>query len=237
MMWDLKSIWNPIEKWGRSNPVRLAIAAFLVGLVPPGTVAFVGGYNLGVYAGAHTSDRIWGSQFDEKLKQRVNAQLAAKCGQAVSEVEITCNRDTASLKKTVAEKNAQIHDQNSEIESLQRKSDILDMYSRMVDNAVDILKSLQAASARHDVARANAQKGRFFSLLLDIRRLNHLYQNWGELFDGQAADLANKYNDAQSVPTDAAIGYLEYFTADIDRKRKVVESEVNEANKIMGRKY
>lgn len=39
------------------------------------------------------------------------------------------------------------------------------------------------------------------------------------------------------IPTEEIIDYLDSFSADADRKRKTIQSEVNEANKIKSKKY
>ena len=230
-------MFGAVEKWGRENPVALAIFSLFVGFVPLGGLASVGAYNVGFYAGTTTSESYWRSTFDQKLNEGINSQLAAKCGQAVSEVNATCQQDAKRFERSIKDREKTIAELNAQIESFRRRSDIVDLYDRLVDSAQSILKSLLAARERRDFVEERNLKSRFYSLLLDIRRLNQLYVEWGALFNGRATELTQRYSDSQSIPTEQIIRYLEAFAADIDLRKKVIQREVDEANRIKSKKY
>lgn len=230
-------VWKTIEAWGRNNPVSSAVLGFLMGVIPAGGIAGVGAYNLGFYAGTTTTEETWRGAFSRKVNEQVSSEIASKCGQAVSEVNTACQRQIRSLEKTIDSKDLELKAQSARIDYLNQQSEIVDIHERLIQNAESMLKSLLAAREKRDLESEKAIKSRFFSLLLDIRRMNQLFVGWGALFNGRATELTERYKAGESIPTDEIISYLDSFSADADRKRKIIQSEVNEANKIRSKKY
>lgn len=208
-----------------------------MGVISAGGIAGVSGYNLGFYAGTTTTEETWRASFTQRVSEQVNSEVASKCGEAVSEVNAACQRQIRSFEKTVNSKDLELKAQSARIDYLNQQSEILDIHERLIQNAELMLKSLLAAREKRDLESERAIKSRFFSLLLDIRRMNQLFVGWGALFNGRATELTERYNAGESIPTDEIINYLNSFSADADRKRKIIQSEVNEANKIKSKKY
>ena len=227
------SKWKEIEKWGKSHPVILVVVALLIGMSPGG----IGGYNLGVSVGTSKTDERWRAIFATDLKTAVNEQLATKCGEAVGKVTNSCQRAFKRYDATIAEKDKEIAQWHANYNSIQNRLEILDLHVALTRSARGILQLLRAAHEKGDT-RAEAEiRVRLFSFLLDVHRLNEIYTAWAGLFDDKATELVQRYEKKEIIPTEELIAYLNEFTADADRKRKVMQNEANEANKIRNKKY
>jgi hypothetical protein len=234
--WELK-MWKKIEEWGVSHPVMLTVFGgffgFVIGFVPAGW----GGYNLGFYAGVTTTERQWRDSFNNKVDMTVNEQIASKCGEVTAEINNSCNRQIRRLESTIKEKDDRIEALQYSISRLQQKSDVLELHERLTDNANNILSALLAARERRDTSAELTARSRVLSLLNDIHRTNSLFNEWASLFNGVATELFNRLQSGESIPSEQLVAFLRSFIADNDRKRKVIQTGVDAANKIKTNKY
>lgn len=226
-----------IEKWGAAHPVLLAVIIVLFSLAIGGIPASFWAYNVGFYEGGLTSDAHWRSSFDVKVKDVVEQKLSIRCGEVVGEASATCQRAAKSLERTISEKDGQIKDLQDRVDFLKRRSDIVDTHSMLTENARSILVQLSSAQEKRDVESERFARARFFSLLLGIQKTREIYADWSALFNSRATDLARQYNEKGNISTTEIATYLYGFTSDIETKRKIIDDEVSELNKIRNSKY
>jgi len=226
-------MWRAVESWGAAHPIALAVVALLVGSVPTGFY----GYNAGFYEGTSTSDSNWRKTFDNKLKAAVDEQISTKCGEITQQLNMSCQRTTKGLETTISERSQEIADLHVAIERLTKRSDIMDTHNVLAESGNSILEGILAARDKRDRNGEATGRARFFSLLSAIRRTNEIYADWSALFDNRATELFRRYNNKENISTDDIVEYLQEFTSNLDAKRKVIQDQVNEANKIKSNKY
>jgi hypothetical protein len=226
-------MWKAAESWGAAHPIALSVGAFLLGSLPTGVLT----YNAGFYEGSSTSDSNWRKTFDNKLKASVDEQIQTKCGEITQQLNMSCQRTIKGLESTISEKSQGIAELQVAIERLTKRSDIMDTHNVLAESGSSILEGILAARSKRDRDSEAAGRARFFSLLSAIRRTNEIYAEWSALFDSKATELFQRYNNKENVSTDEIVEYLQEFTSNLDAKRKVIQNQVNEANKIKGNKY
>jgi len=229
----MSNLWRAIEGWGGAHPVVLAIISLLVGALPAGFSS----YNFGFYEGTSASESHWRKTFDNKLKEGVDQQISVKCGEVTQELNISCQKKTKVLEDAISEKSQENAELTDALVRSNKRADVIDTESVLTESASSILEQLTSARNKHDRDSEAALRQRFFSLLSAIRTANEIYTAWSALFDSKATELFERYNNKENISTDEIIGYLQGFTSDLDAKRKVIQDEVNEANKIKNSKY
>ncbi len=231
-MWKASNAWNAAEIWGAAHQVAVAVIVLVLGLLLGAIPAAFATYNLGFYEGSSISDTNWRKGFNMKLKSAVDEQLAAKCGEITEQLNTNCQRTTRALETRLSDKTQEVAQLHGEIQNLSRRSDILETHDLLTESATSILKQLESARAKRDRDAEAAGRARFFTLLSAIRRTNQIYAAWSGLFDSKATELAQRRDNKENISTDDVIGYLQGFTSDLGMKKKVIQNQVDEANKI-----
>lgn len=230
-------IWRAAEIWSAGHPFSLAIIVLIFttifGLIP----ATFEGYNFGFYEGTMTSEANWTKSFDNKVKSTVDQQISATCGQITQQLNIDCQRTTKALQTRVSDKTQEIAQLQRTVQNLSNRVDISDIFDVLTGSASSILEQLESAHAKGDRDAEEAGRARFSSLLFAIRRANDIYTDWSALFNSRATELAQRYANKENVSTDDIIDYLRGFSSDLDVKRKIIQSQVDEADKIRRNKY
>lgn len=226
-----------LERWGAAHPTSLAIISLVAGLILGALPVGVKAYNVGFYEGASTSDGIWKRSLDNKVKIGVEQQIAEKCGETVATLNASCQRTAKSLEAQISDKTQQIGELSARNDYLSKRSEIIDTEDALAGSASSILDQFLTTRAKRDPDSEAAARARFFSLLASIRRTNEIYTDWAGLFNSRATELFQRYNNKESISTDEIVGYLRTFTSDLDTKKKVIENQVNEVNKIRNSKY
>jgi len=230
-------VWKKAEDWGTVHPVALTIFSLIVGLLLGGIPAGFVLYNSGFYEGVQTSDATWRKNFDNHLKMAVDEQIVEKCGEVTRQLNVSCQSDKKSLEAIITEKseeNAELHERN---QYLTQRSDIIDTHATLTGSASAILDELTTARAKRERDLEAKARSRFFALLSAIHRTNEIYTDWAGLFNSRATDLVQRYDNKENISTDEIIDYLQQFTSDLDAKKKVMQDQVNEANKIKNNKF
>jgi hypothetical protein len=226
-----------LEKWGARNPVKLAfvsgIAGFLLGAVPVGTA----GYNLGMYIGGRTADEIWNAQFQSRVESLVKDRLVERCTEAVSSVHITCQNSIKDLQSQLRSREETLSSREATIEHLKMRSEVIDLHDNFVRYAEDILKAFQAARESNSSPGEGQARDRAVSMLQSMARINQIYVEWSGLFNGAVWEVMARLARGDQISTNEIMTILRAYVADADRKRKIIQSEVDFVNKTKGNKF
>jgi len=230
-------MWKKIEKWGKDNPISSALMIVFFTMMVTAIPSGFSGYNLGFYAGSTTAESQWRALFDIRVKDTVSQQIAGKCGDMISEVNNSCNQSIRTFESSLRSKEEYAKSLENKLSFLTERSDILDLHDNLISNANSILSSILAAREKRDQNAEQAARDRTLNLLHDINKLNNIYSDWAALFDSIATQLANRSRSGETISTDELIAFVNSFVSDNDRKRRVIQSEIEVANKIKRSKY